>query len=96
MSSSTIHVRVLFFATLKDRTGVSELFLDLPEGVLVKQFKQMLSERYPALGEALPSALVSINREFAFDQDAIPAGAEVAIFPPVSGGDLAPDPTEPR
>jgi molybdopterin synthase catalytic subunit len=30
--------------------------------------------------------LVSVNREFAFDQDVLPPNAEVAVFPPVSGG----------
>jgi molybdopterin synthase catalytic subunit len=30
--------------------------------------------------------LVAVNREYAFDDDIIPEGAEVGIFPPVSGG----------
>lgn len=81
-----IQVRLLFFATLKERAGVSEVTFDLPEGCQVSRLKQVLGERYPALQEALPSALVSVNREFAFDQDSIPDGAEIAIFPPVSGG----------
>jgi molybdopterin converting factor subunit 1 len=86
VSRPIIQVKVLFFATLKDRAGISEILLDLPEATQVLQLKQMLGDRYPALRQALPSALVSLNREFAFDQDAIPAGAEIAIFPPVSGG----------
>jgi molybdopterin converting factor small subunit len=36
--------------------------------------------------EALPSALISINREFAFEDDLVPPAAEIAVFPPVSGG----------
>lgn len=79
-------VRVLFFATLKDRAGLQETQLDLPEGVRVRQVRELLGERYPALAEALPSALVAVNREFAFDDDLIPPDAEIALFPPVSGG----------
>jgi molybdopterin synthase catalytic subunit len=30
--------------------------------------------------------LVSVNKEYGFDEDIIPDGAEVALFPPVSGG----------
>jgi len=30
--------------------------------------------------------LVAINKEYAFDQEEIPQGAEIALFPPVSGG----------
>jgi molybdopterin synthase catalytic subunit len=38
-------------------------------------------------------ALVSVNREYAFDGDIIPSGAELALFPPVSGGSNAELPT---
>lgn len=79
-------VRVLFFATLKDRAGLQETRLDLPEGARVRQVRELLSQRFPALAEAVPSALVAVNREFAFDDDPIPLGAEIALFPPVSGG----------
>ena len=30
--------------------------------------------------------LITINREYAFDEAVIPPGAELAMFPPVSGG----------
>jgi molybdopterin converting factor small subunit len=38
------------------------------------------------LTESLKTVVVAINREFAFDDALIPAGGEVALFPPVSGG----------
>jgi molybdopterin synthase catalytic subunit len=79
-------VRVLFFATLKDRAGTRAVTLELPESSRVKDLKRMLQQDYPALDAALDSALVSVNKEFAFDEDAIPAEAEIAMFPPVSGG----------
>ena len=79
-------IKVLFFATLKERAGVKEAQLDLPEEADVAELKHRLRQDFPDLGEALGSALVSVNREFAFDEDPIPADAEVAIFPPVSGG----------
>jgi len=34
----------------------------------------------------LKTVVVSINREFAFDEAVIPANGEIALFPPVSGG----------
>jgi molybdopterin converting factor subunit 1 len=79
-------IKVLFFATLKDRAGAKEAQLDLPEQARVADLKARLRQDFPNLVEALDSALVSVNREFAFDEDPIPTGAEVAIFPPVSGG----------
>jgi len=80
-------VRILFFATFKDRAGVKETTLEIVEGVTtVSELKQSLAREFPGLAAGLNSALVSVNREFAFDEEAIPAEAEVAIFPPVSGG----------
>jgi molybdopterin converting factor small subunit len=34
----------------------------------------------------MESTLISVNKEVAFDDEVIPSGAEVALFPPVSGG----------
>jgi molybdopterin converting factor small subunit len=79
-------VRVLFFATLKERAGLSGVSLELPEGARVRDVKTTLAWRFPGLVEALPSALISINREFAFEDDLVPPAAEIAVFPPVSGG----------
>ena len=79
-------IKVLFFATLRDRAGMRETHLQLPEKTPVGELKLLLSERFPGLQEAIPTALVAVNHEFAFDEDPIPVGAEVALFPPVSGG----------
>jgi molybdopterin synthase catalytic subunit len=81
-----IHISVLFFATLKELAGERQVGLDLPDGARVQDMKTRLTEQYPALAAALKTTLVSVNREFSFDEDAIPDGAEVALFPPVSGG----------
>lgn len=83
-------VTVLFFATLKDRAGLDRVSLDLEEGARVADLKGLLGERFPALVPALATALVSVNREYAFDNDLIPQQAEVALFPPVSGGSEPP------
>lgn len=77
---------VLFFATLRDRSGKKSVQMDLPDGTTVKRLKSLLAEEYPKLSGILPTVLVSIDREYAFDDQTIPDGAEVALFPPVSGG----------
>ena len=79
-------IKVLFFATLRDRVGLREAQLELPEKTAVKELKLLLAERFPGISESLPTVLVAVNREFAFDADLVPDGAEVALFPPVSGG----------
>ena len=79
-------VTVLFFATFKDRAGTKRAEITLPEGAKVCEMKDQLELDFPGLKNALTSALVSINREFAFDDEIIPDEAEIAVFPPVSGG----------
>lgn len=79
-------VKLLFFATLRDRVGTRETGIDIPAHLTVRELKSLLHERFPAAGPVLGTALVSVNKEFAFDGDVIPEGAEIALFPPVSGG----------
>jgi len=82
-------VNVLFFASLRERAGIKQTTLVLPEGASVIDLKGALREKYPGLTPVLGTSLVSVNREYAFDEDTIPEGAEVALFPPVSGGEQA-------
>ncbi len=81
---------ILFFATLKDRAGVPRTKIDTPGSLSVAELKQHLASQYPAIKPYLSSCLVAINQQFAFDADPVPDGAEVALFPPVSGGSQEP------
>lgn len=88
-----MRIRVLFFAIFRDLAGTRETIVELPEEPVVKDFKSHLQIKFPGLSPTLNTGLISINREFAFDSDTIPDGAEVAIFPPVSGGSHIENPT---
>jgi molybdopterin converting factor subunit 1 len=79
-------IKVLFFATLRDRAGMKFLDLEVPEGTTVQGLKAQIARDYPNLTQSMESVLISINREFAFDAAVVPPNAEVALFPPVSGG----------
>jgi len=79
-------ISILFFAHLKEIAGTDRLELTVPDGVSVAEFKTQLAKQIPALRDALPTVIVAVNRDYAFDEDIIPENAELAIFPPVSGG----------
>ncbi len=81
-----MQVKVLFFATLKDRAGRAQTELTLPDGATVTVLRDALTAALPGLTPALPTALVSVNHEYAFNEDVLNDGDEVALFPPVSGG----------
>ncbi len=80
------HVKLLFFATLRDRAGTRSIELDIPTDLTVGGLKEKLSSEYPNLKDSMSSVLITINREYAFDEAVIPENAELAMFPPVSGG----------
>ena len=79
-------IKVLFFATLRQRAGMKSLDMDIPEGTDVRALKEQLARDYPSLEESLKTVVVALNREYAPDEAIIPAQGEVALFPPVSGG----------
>lgn len=88
-----IELEVRLYATLKERAGQPQLRVSLAEPAQVADLLQALRERCPPLAPALDSALVAVNREFAFPSSPLASGDEVALFPPVSGGAPFPHPT---
>jgi len=79
-------IKLLFFATIRDRAGTKSMDLDIPEDLTVQGLKDKIAEEYPALRDSMKSVLITIDREYAFDDAVIPPNAEMAMFPPVSGG----------
>ena len=79
-------IKLLFFATLRDRAGARSMELEIPANLTVQGLKDKLSNEYPNLKDSMSSVLITINREYAFDEAVIPPNAELAMFPPVSGG----------
>ena len=80
------HVKLLFFATIRDRAGTKSMELDIPEDMTIQGLKDKLASDIPALKDPLKSVLITINREYAFDEAVVPLNAEIGMFPPVSGG----------
>ena len=81
---------ILYFAWLRERTGMSEEQLALPAGVCtVADLMAFLAERGPAHEEVFRgrrTVRCAVNQEFADPATALQAGDEVAFFPPVTGG----------
>ncbi len=79
-------IKLLFFATLRERAGTRSMELDIPTGLTIQGLKDKISNEFPNLKDSMSSVLITINREYAFDEAVIPPNAELAMFPPVSGG----------
>ena len=79
-------VVVQLFARARELVGSQSVTVNLPIGSSVANLKQALGEDFPDLRPMLPQLLVAIGTDYATDDAQIPEGAEVACFPPVSGG----------
>ncbi len=79
-------MKIKLFATLKERAGASEINVDLPAAATVRELRAAIGRQHPALAELAARSVVSVNREFAFNEDLVQPADEVALFPPVSGG----------
>lgn len=79
-------VKLMFFATIRDRAGTKSMELDVPDEMTVQGLMDKISMEYPKLKESMSSVLVTVNREYAFEDAVIPPNAEIGMFPPVSGG----------
>lgn len=79
-------VRVRLFARARDLAGVDRCELLCAPGVTVGDVRQQLLATYPALASVAPQLLAAINSDYATESQHVPPHAEVAFFPPVSGG----------
>ena len=79
-------IRVLFFASLADITGIRETSVDAGDFTDALSVFNKFAGDFPALETYRSSALFAVNSEFARPASPVRDGDEVAFFPPVSGG----------
>src|SRR5262245_21217606 len=91
LTSNAMQVRLLFFATLKDIIGAREMNLDVPSGAKVSDVWSHLEDRYPGIKAYRQLVLTAINEEYVEGNALVNEGDELAIFPPVSGGETGSD-----
>lgn len=84
-------VTVRLFAVLRERAGRDSIEVELEEGATVAEVLDQLSAR-PELEELLSRMPVrmAVNRDYADPGTQLTSGDELALVPPVSGGDDAP------
>jgi MoaE-MoaD fusion protein len=78
-----VNVRVRLFAALRERAGTGALELEVPDGATVGDVWSRLE-----LWDEPAGLLYARNRAYAERTEVLRAGDEVAVIPPVSGGDF--------
>lgn len=84
-------VRILLFARLRDLLGTDSVELDSSDIESVGDAYRILRARHPELEAFSRSLLVAVNQEFADWDTPVREGDELALFPPVSGGQTPAD-----
>lgn len=81
-------IKVLFFASLRERLRCDELSLTAVGIARVEDVLAALLREYPQWQELLmqPAPLAAVNGTLATRDAAVSDGDEIAFFPPVTGG----------
>lgn len=79
-------VRVLFFASLREKAKTAQARHELPAGSTVHDLWTALCAVHPAIEPMGTSVSFAVNREYAERDHPLHDGDEVACIPPVSGG----------
>ena len=82
-----ITIRVLFFGAARDVVDQNPLSLSLDGTATVSRAFQQLVQMHGDLERFGRSLLFAVNQEYATLDTDLKDGDELAIFPPVSGGD---------
>ena len=95
MGSSSMRVRVLSFGSLKTIFPKGGAVRELDAGESVAGLLDKLRDEGIIPEAALRSAAIAVNHAYASPDQPLNDGDEIAILPPVSGGNVSADP-EPR
>ncbi|SDC07200.1 molybdopterin synthase catalytic subunit [Paenibacillus sp. UNCCL117] len=85
-------LNILLFAGLAELWGTRLLQLDIERNpdlgpLTAAELKAILSRQYPDSAEAIANAYMAINQQYADDRAPIRENDEIALIPPVSGGE---------
>lgn len=86
MLGPMVRVRVLYFAAIRERIGLDQEDLDLPERTTDRAVLALVGTRHPAAAPLLAPCRIAVDQAFIRGEVALRTGAEVAVIPPVSGG----------
>ena len=89
-----MRLSVRLFGAAAEVAAAPRLCVEVPDGSTVAQIQAALQ---PRLGALAGRCVIAVDRRVAAPHDVVAAGAEVALLPPVSGGDgrVGPEPVDP-
>jgi molybdopterin synthase catalytic subunit len=80
---------VRLFAGLSDKLGASEVTVPMPSGIETatgSALKDWLAESHPEAAALIRTSFIAKNQAYAADDEPLAPADEIALIPPVSGG----------
>ena len=79
---------MLYFARAREATGgMTEESFEVGGAADTDTLRAALVAKHPSLESVLESCVLAVNQEYATENTALGEGCEVAIIPPISGGE---------
>lgn len=85
-----MHIRVRLFAIQRELAGTREVVLDLAAGATIEDAWAALVALYPVLAPGRSFVRFARNADYGDPSDRLADGDELAVIPPVSGGEAGP------
>jgi len=84
-----MHVDLRYFAIVRETIGQASEQREVPAGTTAGQLFDALITEFPRLERMRPLTMVMVNRHYVRDDHILQDGDEIALIPPVSGGEYA-------
>lgn len=79
-------IQVKLFAVAKQLVGAETISVEVSGDATVRELREAIAQQHRELSDLVIRAMIAVDTEYATDETTIPARAEIAIIPPVSGG----------
>ncbi len=80
-------VKVKYFAVCREMFNRDEEEMELPDGAVLMDILKRLEEEWPEIPEYYQVMQMSVNWEYATERTKLSDGDEIALIPPVTGGE---------
>jgi molybdopterin synthase catalytic subunit len=96
-----MHITVRFFAMYREQIGTGQREIDLPDNSTAQDGYDAALADHPALAGLQSSVMLMVNQDYVEPDHVLRDGDELAIIPPVSGGNhhrfaVTAEPLDPR
>ncbi len=86
MSNARIVINIKYFASARELTGIKSETINLEDTATLSDLVNILINKYPNGNGRFEHFLFAVNHEYSDLKQSFKSGDEVAVFPPVSGG----------